>query len=365
MTQKTPSYTPADADDLDDELLVDDFMDDDDLGDLSTDLVPDVPVEQRVGLVDLIVAPEQAGDRADRVMADQLQGLSRSRLKALIEERRVTIDGVLLVNPSHRVKAGQSLVVDIPVPVTDTPVAQAIDLTVVYEDDQLIVIDKPAGLVVHPAPGNRDATLVNALLAHCGQSLQGIGGVRRPGIVHRIDKDTTGLIVVAKTERAHAHLSAAFADHTIERAYQAIVWGMPSPREGTIETLIGRSPVNRKKMAVVTRGGKQAITHYQVLKPLGLTAALVECRLETGRTHQIRVHMTEMGHGLVGDQTYGRTRPGRTRHLKSEAIAALAGFKRQALHAAILGFTHPVTGEALCFESPLPPDLEDLMKILS
>ncbi len=306
---------------------------------------------------------DDAGERVDRMLAARLVQLSRSRVKALIEEGRVTADGVTITNPSFRVKSGQVFALDVPPPVDDTPAAQPMALTIIYEDAELVVLDKPAGLVVHPAPGNPDHTLVNALLAHCGDSLQGIGGVRRPGIVHRIDKDTSGLMVVAKTDRAHAALSAAFADRTIERAYWAAVWGMPNPREGEIDLPIGRSPTNRKKMATVT-SGKPARTVYRVVRPLGPAAALVECRLKTGRTHQIRVHMTELGHPLIGDPVYGRSRPGRTKQLEPEAAAAILGFPRQALHAWLLGFDHPATGKHLRFEIGLPADLAQLMRVL-
>jgi 23S rRNA pseudouridine1911/1915/1917 synthase len=300
-----------------------------------------------------------SGQRVDRLIAERLPALSRSRVKALIEAARVTIDGATIANPSFRVKPGQLVAIDVPPAIDDHPEAQEIALDIRYEDSELVVLDKPAGMVVHPAPGNPDSTLVNALLAHCGDSLVGIGGVKRPGIVHRIDKDTSGLMVVAKTENAHAKLSAAFADRSIERAYWAVVWGVPAPREGVIDKPIGRSPKNRKKMAVVPQG-KVAITHYKVIRPLGLAVSLVECRLKTGRTHQIRVHMTEIGHPLVGDPVYGKA-PARARLLDGPAGAALKGFSRQALHAWLLGFDHPITGEHLRFESALPADLAELL----
>lgn len=304
-----------------------------------------------------------AGERVDRLLAARLGPMSRSRVKTLIEEGRVTADGVTITNPSLRVKSGQVFTLDVPPPVDDRPVAQPMALTILYEDAELVVLDKPAGLVVHPAPGNPDLTLVNALLAHCGDTLSGIGGVRRPGIVHRIDKNTSGLMVVAKTERAHTALSAAFADRTIERAYWAAAWGMPQPREGEIDRPIGRSPTNRKKMAVVANG-KPARTLYRVLRPLGPVASLVECRLKTGRTHQIRVHMTELGHPLIGDPVYGRARPAQAKQLAPAAAAVLLGFSRQALHAWLLGFEHPVTGKKLHFEIGLPADLAELLRVL-
>lgn len=234
----------------------------------------------------------------------------------------------------------------------------------VFEDAHLIVIDKPAGMVVHPAAGNADGTLVNALLNHCGPSLSGIGGVRRPGIVHRIDKDTSGLLVAAKTDAAHQGLMALFARHDIERVYTAVVWGHPSPRKGTITGNIGRSTANRQKMAVVSSGGKEAITHYCVIEPLAANTSLVQCQLETGRTHQIRVHMATQGHPLVGDPVYGRSRAVGRRGLSDVQSNILKNFKRQALHAGTLGFVHPVTGKALHFESPLPEDMNRLVAAL-
>jgi 23S rRNA pseudouridine1911/1915/1917 synthase len=305
----------------------------------------------------ITVAEAEAGERLDRILAAHLATLSRSRLKKLIETGQVSLDGETINDPSMRVKGGQSFVVAVPEPVADRPEPQAMALNIVYEDDQLLVLDKPAGLVVHPAPGNPDRTLVNALLAHCGDSLAGIGGVRRPGIVHRIDKDTSGLMVVAKTDLAHQSLSDDFAAHTLTRSYLAVVRGVPAPREGTIATRIGRSRANRKKMAVVTSGGKEAVTHYRVLRALGLRASLVECRLATGRTHQIRVHLTHVGHALIGDQTYGR---GRSSGLPEAARA----FPRQALHANLIGFDHPLSGEHLEFTSPLPADMAELIAAL-
>jgi 23S rRNA pseudouridine1911/1915/1917 synthase len=306
---------------------------------------------------------EEAGERVDRLLAARLGQLSRSRVKALIESGRVTADGATITNPSFRVKPGQIFTLELPPPVDDRPQAQAIPLEILYEDAELVVLDKPAGLVVHPAPGNPDLTLVNALLAHCGDTLQGIGGVRRPGIVHRIDKDTSGLMVVAKTQRAHAALAKGFAERIIERAYWAIVWGCPSPRSGEIDRPIGRSPVNRQKMAVVATG-KPARTLYRVVKPLGLAASLVECRLKTGRTHQIRVHMTEIGHALIGDPVYGRSRRSRVAAVDEQIASTLLSFPRQALHAWQLGFDHPVSGKRLRFEIPLAADLAGLVSIL-
>ena len=289
------------------------------------------------------------------MLAAAFGDLSRTRLRQLIEQGKVSAGARLLSDPAHRVKPGTALTLDIPAPESIELRGQAIPLTVVYEDAHLIVIDKPKGLVVHPAAGNRDGTLVNALIAHCGESLRGIGGELRPGIVHRIDKDTTGLIVAAKTEQAHRSLSKQFAAHAIERAYLAVVWGAPRPREGLIEGNLARSPLNRQKMAVVPTGGKEARTRYKVIKTFGApatpTAALVECRLETGRTHQVRVHMTHLGYPLIGDPVYGRPRsiPG---------LSVTIG--RQALHAAVLGFQHPATHKPLKFNSEPPADFTQL-----
>jgi 23S rRNA pseudouridine1911/1915/1917 synthase len=305
-----------------------------------------------------------AGERLDRVLAAHLDGMSRSRLKHLILEGSVTRDGATISDPSSRVKPGEAFLIAIPAPIADRPAPQAIPLDIRYEDDHLIVVDKPAGLVVHPAPGNLDHTLVNALLAHCGDRLAGIGGVRRPGIVHRLDKDTSGLMVVAKSERAHAGLAAAFAAHQVQRVYRALVWGVPSPRTGEITGNIGRSPRNRKKMAVLDRGGKAALTRYQVLREYQGIAALIDCRLATGRTHQIRVHMTEQGHPIIGDPLYGQAR-GLRQKLRNEGYRTrIATFPRQALHARLLGFHHPASGASLEFTSELPSDITELLSIL-
>jgi 23S rRNA pseudouridine1911/1915/1917 synthase len=304
------------------------------------------------------VPADASGARLDKWLAGALPELSRSRLKALIEEGAVRLGAKVELDPAHKVKAGQVVRVSVPTPTAALPEAQAMDLAVVYEDDHLIVVDKPAGLVVHPAAGNPDCTLVNALLAHCGPSLAGIGGVRRPGIVHRIDKDTSGLLVVAKTEQAHAGLTAQFSAHDVDRRYDAVVWGIPKPARGTITGAIGRSQRNRKKMAIVARGGRPAETSYTTVAAFGSVAAHLQCRLKTGRTHQIRVHLTSKGHPLVGDPVYGRGRAARG------SDKAVLDFSRQALHASTLGFVHPVTGKKLSFESPLPEDLRKLIAAL-
>ncbi|GAB2176351.1 RluA family pseudouridine synthase [Dongia sp. agr-C8] len=315
--------------------------------------------------IEIAIAEAQAGERLDRALAAARPELSRSRIKALIEQGHLHLGGGTIKDPALRVKPGQVFTLEIPPAAPAAPQGQAIDLKIVYEDEDLIVIDKPAGMVVHPAPGNPDNTLVNALIAHCGESLSGIGGEKRPGIVHRIDKDTSGLIVAAKNDAAHKALSADFAAHHIERAYLCLVWGVPAPSAGTVEGNIGRHPVDRKRMAVVSRGGKPAITHYRVLKRFGLGAALVECRLETGRTHQIRVHMAKIGHPLIGDPTYGKPTAARRGRLSPAARKAAEAFPRQALHATLLGFDHPRTGTHLRWESESPEDLRRLEQSLA
>jgi 23S rRNA pseudouridine1911/1915/1917 synthase len=282
--------------------------------------------------------------------------LSRERLKVLINAGQVTQDGAAVRDPSRKSHAGDAYAVMVPAPAPAHNEAQDIPLVVAYEDDHLIVIDKPAGLVVHPAAGNLDGTLVNALLHHCGGSLSGIGGVARPGIVHRIDKDTSGLMVAAKTDRAHEGLAKQFAAHTIDRRYRAIVNGRPMPAAGSVDAPLARSAANRKKVAIVA-GGKRAVTHYTLLQPLR-DAALVECRLETGRTHQVRVHMASLGHALLGDPVYGRTKQAH------RGVIETLGFRRQALHAARLGFIHPITGDALSFDSAMPRDMQELFSQL-
>lgn len=298
--------------------------------------------------------PEAAGWRLDRALAVVLPALSRERLKALISAGNVARDDIAIRDPAQKVRPGETFTVAVPEPARTHNAAQDIPLVVAYEDEHLIVVDKPAGLVVHPACGNLDGTLVNALLHHCRGSLSGIGGVERPGIVHRIDKDTSGLIVAAKSDRAHAGLASQFARHSIDRRYRAIVAGRPRPMAGTIDAPLGRSAANRKKMAVVGPGqGKRAVTHYTTIAPLR-DASLIECRLETGRTHQVRVHMASIGHALLGDPVYGRAARGHRDLLER------LGFRRQALHAAHLGFIHPATSVALAFESNMPADMQEL-----
>ena len=307
-----------------------------------------------VSIRQVVMPPEAAGWRLDRALAVALPVLSRERLKALISAGNVTRDAITIRDPAQKVRAGDTFTIAVPEPASARNAAQDIPLVVAYEDEHLIVVDKPAGLVVHPACGNLDGTLVNALLHHCRGSLSGIGGVERPGIVHRIDKDTSGLIVAAKTDRAHAGLAAQFARHSIDRRYRAIVAGRPRPAAGTIDAPLGRSPANRKKMAVVGPGqGKRAVTHYATIEPLR-DAALIECRLETGRTHQVRVHMASIGHALLGDPTYGRAAR------EHRELLVRLGFERQALHAAHLGFIHPATSAALAFESNIPADMQEL-----
>ena len=319
--------------------------------------------------LDISVPPGAEGERVDRLLANTLPDRSRSFLKRLIEDGCLAVSGDsgrTIVEPSYRVKPGERFLLRIPASVDPEPLGEDIPLDVVFEDDDLIVINKPPGLVVHPAPGNLTGTLVNALIAHCGNSLKGIGGVRRPGIVHRLDKNTSGLMVSAKTGPAHEGLTKQFSDHTIERAYAAFVWGMPNPSHGSMDGNIGRSPRNRKKMAVLPAGGKTARTNYRTEAAYAAGAAsLVECRLETGRTHQIRVHMAHLGNPVIGDPVYGggATRA-RQAPLSDAAVDVISRLDRQALHARLLGFEHPVSGEFLRFETSLPDDLEKLAGIL-
>ncbi|MDA8049437.1 MAG: RluA family pseudouridine synthase [Rhodospirillales bacterium] len=307
--------------------------------------------------------PEAAGRRADRFLADIIGSLSRTRVKALILAGHARRDGEPLSDPAEPVRAAACYVLSPPPPAPARPAPQAMPLTILYEDSELIVLDKPAGLVVHPAPGNPDGTLVNALLAHAGASLGGIGGVQRPGIVHRLDKDTSGLMVIAKTEAAEAALAAAFRGRTIERAYLALCWGVPAPPAGEFLGPIGRDPKERKRMAV-RAAGKPALTRYRVLQSFGAAVALIECRLATGRTHQIRVHLAHAGHPLLGDPVYLRHMPTAARNLPETPRRAALDFPRQALHAARLGFPHPTSGRVLRFEAPPPADFAALLAAL-
>ena len=308
--------------------------------------------------IDVRLGPAHAGWRLDRALAAAVPTLSRERLKSLIRSGAVEARGSAVRDPALKVKGDEALRVAVPEPETAHNEPQDIALTILFEDDHLLVVDKPAGLVVHPAAGNLDGTLVNALLYHCAGKLSGIGGVARPGIVHRIDKDTSGLLVVAKSDVAHEGLARQFAAHSIDRRYLAIVNGVPKASHGTVDAPLARSATNRKKIAIVEGNrGKRAVTHWARLEVLK-DAALVECRLETGRTHQIRVHMASIGHPLIGDPVYGGS--GKTH---GKALKEL-GFQRQALHAAELGFTHPVTKNRLSFSSPLPPDMQELKRAL-
>ncbi|WP_300974439.1 RluA family pseudouridine synthase [Sphingomonas sp. LHG3406-1] len=309
-------------------------------------------------IIDVALEAGHAGWRLDRALADALPTLSRERLKSLIKSGALTRGEALVRDPSLKVAGSEAFRLEVPFPTAAEAEAQDIPLVIVHEDEHLLIVDKPAGLVVHPAAGNLDGTLVNALLHHCAGRLSGIGGVARPGIVHRIDKDTSGLMVVAKTDVAHEGLARQFSAHTIDRRYIAAVNGIPRIDSGTVDAPLARSSVNRKKIAIVEEGrGKRAVTHWKRLS-VGRDSALVECRLETGRTHQVRVHMASLGHSLVGDPVYGRN---------NKAVAAVAkalNFQRQALHAAVLGFTHPVTKHRLSFDSPVPKDMQELFKAL-
>ena len=313
--------------------------------------------------IEILAGPEDEGTRLDRFLAASAEiDLSRTRIKALIQDGQLSCNGQCVSDPSASVRAGQLFSLTMPEIEDATPQAENIPLDIYFEDEHLIVLEKPAGMVVHPAPGSYEGTLVNALLYHCGDSLSGIGGVARPGIVHRLDKDTSGVMMAAKSEKAHQKLSKMFAKHALTRRYHALVWGMPALREGTIDAPIGRSRYDRKKMAVM-ENGKEAITHYTTLRDLPPFSSLVECTLETGRTHQIRVHLSEMGYGIIGDGVYGH--PPRSAQmpdaLSRDILAGLRGFERQALHAAHLGFLHPITKQEMSFDSPLPDDMLSLI----
>lgn len=312
---------------------------------------------------DFDISPEQAGQRLDRFLADAIGTLSRSRVKSLIESGQVSCDGATTREPSETTRAGRQITLIVPPATPARPQAEDHDLPIIFEDRDLIVLDKPAGLVVHPAPGNETGTLVNALLGHCGEDLEGIGGEKRPGIVHRLDKDTSGLMVVAKTPMAHNALSEAFAARDIDRAYQALSWGL-LPSTISYDGAIGRDKRDRKRMTVVTHGGKHALTHIRCLEAFDASVSLIECKLATGRTHQIRVHLSQAGHPLLGDPVYLRRIPAAARGLGDLARRAALDFPRQALHAARLGFTHPRTKEALLFTSEPPADFQSLLRSL-
>ena len=323
--------------------------------------------------LEVIVAGDEGSARLDRVLAQRTPELSRSRLKALILAGSVTVKDAVVRDPAYHVASGDTIIIDVPEAAPAEPKGEDIALDIVYEDDDIIVIDKPRGMVVHPAAGHATGTLVNALISHCGSSLSGIGGVNRPGIVHRLDKDTTGLMVVAKNDHAHQSLTAQFADHgrtgPMERGYMAFAWGVPNRPHGTIDAPIDRHPHAREKMAV-RQGGREAITHFEVLtsfagrdgKPV---ASLLACRLETGRTHQIRVHLAHLGHPLMGDAVYGPHFKTKAGHLGPEGKDALTALDRQALHAYLLALEHPRTGELLHWEAPLPEDLLLLQRALA
>ena len=322
--------------------------------------------------LEVTVAGDEGSSRLDRVLASRLQELSRSRLKALILAGSVTVGTAPVRDPAYHVAGGDTITIDVPEAVAAEPAGEDIALDIAYEDDDIIVIDKPRGLVVHPAAGHETGTLVNALIAHCGASLSGIGGVRRPGIVHRLDKDTTGLMVAAKNDRAHKSLTEQFADHgrtgAMRRGYMALVWGMPNRQRGTVDAPIDRHPHAREKMAV-RQSGREAITHWEIQetfhgrdgKPV---AALLACQLETGRTHQIRVHLAHIGHPLMGDSVYGPHFKTKSSHLGPQSQAALTALDRQALHAYLLALEHPKTGEILEWISDLPADLTHLRDCL-
>jgi 23S rRNA pseudouridine1911/1915/1917 synthase len=307
---------------------------------------------------------EHAGARIDRFLADTLGAISRSRVKTLIDQGRLRGDSGPITQPAELVRTGATYTLDLPAPIEAIPQPQSIPFSILHEDADLIVLDKPAGLVVHPAPGNRDGTLVNALLAHCGPGFTGIGAERRPGIVHRLDKDTSGVMVVAKTQFASDALTTAFAARDLDRSYKALVWGLPRPLTGEIEGAIGRDKRDRKRMAVVDHGGKFALTRYRTIRAWQTSLALMECRLATGRTHQIRVHFAAKGHPIVGDPLYLRRVPAAAKIMDEALRDRLLDFPRQALHAASLGFRHPRSGLQISFEAALPADMHALLEVV-
>jgi len=323
-------------------------------------------MDEDAGSVACVVPDDKDGERLDKALGALIPALSRSRLKRLILEGQVVGDDGPSDDPAGPVRAGQRFTVRLPAPEPIAALPEDIALDVAFEDDDIIVIDKPAGMVVHPAPGHPGATLVNALLAHCGEGLSGIGGARRPGIVHRIDKDTSGLLVAAKSDAAHRGLTEMFEIHALDRRYQALVWGVPVPTAGTIEANIGRDKRNRKRMSIVQApAGKPAVTRYRTAAVYRNGAvSLQTCSLQTGRTHQIRVHMASRGHAVIGDPVYGRVSASRRAALTGPAREAVLAFPRQALHAAHLGFVHPISGQSLTFDSPLPHDIKRLIDLL-
>jgi 23S rRNA pseudouridine1911/1915/1917 synthase len=337
-------------------------------------LTPQFEISAEGGCVALTAHPDHVGMRLDRFLTEQAANpaLSRTRLKHLIETGAVSINGHIITDAGAKLRQGQTIQLTIPPAIAPEPEGEHIPLTIVFEDEHLIIINKPAGLVVHPAAGHEHGTLVNALIAHCGNSLSGIGGVKRPGIVHRLDKDTSGLLVVAKTDAAHHGLSALFADHgrtmDLTRDYIALVWGKPDRTQGSIIAPLGRHPHHREKQAVVSEDkGREAITHFTLEESFGTPPliSMVRCALETGRTHQIRVHMAHIGCPIIGDDLYGAGFRTKASLLSDQAKAGLTSLTRQALHAQSLGFTHPITGENLIFEAPLPEDMEQFIATLN
>ena len=330
---------------------------------------PAPPLRAPVGTLTFVVPPGHGGERLDRYLGHAAAGerlaLSRTRLKLMIEAGAIAVDGRVQRDPAFKLAEGATIAFEAPAAIDSSLAGENTALAIVFEDEHLLVLDKPAGLVVHPAPGHRSGTLVNALIAHCGASLSGIGGVKRPGIVHRLDKDTSGLLAIAKTDAAHQGLSALFADHgrsgSLLREYRALVWGAMDRPSGVIDAALGRHAQRREKMAVVREDrGRRAVTHWRLIEPLG-PVSLVACRLETGRTHQIRVHFAHIGHPLLGDGVYGGGFKTKASQLAPGARQALEALHRQALHAATLGFEHPITGESLRFESEIPQDMAMLL----
>ncbi len=312
-----------------------------------------------------ITAPEEVGKvRLDKFLTEHMPEYSRSRIQALIKQGQVKSGEEVVTDCAHVVTAGEVFCVTVPEAEPSALMPSPIALSIVYEDEHVLVVDKPAGMTVHPGAGNHQDTLVNALLAHCGDSLSGIGGVERPGIVHRLDKDTSGLLLVAKHDKAHRALAEQLQERVIKRVYQAVVWGVPSPSAGTVHTHIGRHPKDRKKMAVLKTSGKEAITHYRLLERLGAAASMVECRLETGRTHQIRVHMTHLGYPIIGDAMYKKNIANYLEKLTEDQRVSVEALKRQALHALKLGFTHPISGEWVEYTSALPNDIVSVIDAL-